>query len=1037
MTSRPWAVSWSLAAMASLLMSLLAGLLPTQAGGDTTVGGDIVVNTTWTKANSPYIITSGLLVASGTILTIEPGVVVKFESAKGMQIDGGLIAQGTPAEQIVFTSNEASPGPGNWGNIVFADTSVDASCDETGNYVSGSIMQYCTIEYAGASDVPALKLVQSSPLIDHCTIRNNGHQGLRAEGTYDAQAGLVNGLPRITGNSITGNAREGMSAAWGNTWNDELGACLVSGNTISNNSGIGVTISYGAVKLTSNTISGNASMGIQANGSSLSIDKNTISGNSGPGSGCGIGMATCIASITGNTISNNVSVSGSSGYEGGIHAAAGIVVISGNTISGNSARTGAGVYADGLAGGTFTIAGNTISNNSAEGNGGGLAIYGNDVIVAYNNITGNIAYGGDGKAGGIYVSGAPKVIGNNLFGNTPYDVSTANPQASPEVDVTENWWGTSDENLMRQHIWDWYDDASLSIVDYTPFYTTATEINCLPHQPANVTPTAGDYGTSVPTMLQASPFLDYDSSDTHAASQWQIASLQDVVTPDFSKPVFDSGADADHLTSIGIPSDKLTCGAGYAWRARYRDNRDAWSRWSVYSPFVMSCDLTPPTTPTVNDDGEFTESTTQLHAGWSSSDPESGILEYQYAVGTSRGGTDLVEWTSAGTAAEITVSELTLVLGQTYYFAVKARNGAEMWSEVGISDGITMYADYFTDFSADATAVLVEQSIKFTAQTATSFDTWRWDFGDGNTSTAKNPSHSYDTAGSYNVSLTASNGAVSNTKTKMGYITVHEPLEVDFSADPRRCSEGDNVTFVSLAAGGIPPLRHAWDFDNDGTADSTVKDPIHSYALMDAYTVSLTVTDAAGNSDIQTKTMYVVVTRPLADQKIGPDGGVVEASNGQLRVEFPAGAVSATSRVIIRQLPPLGMADPPRGFRVGETCFSIEVVDAEGHGINQMLAEIAITIRYSEKDLAAARGDPDRLRTARWDDAAVEWMILDVAADVEDGIFVVYTDHLSDWAVLAKVPRSGIPFWVWIIVAVLAAVATGFVARCVLSRSRD
>jgi hypothetical protein len=115
--------------------------------------------------------------------------------------------------------------------------------------------------------------------------------------------------------------------------------------------------------------------------------------------------------------------------------------------------------------------------------------------------------------------------------------------------------------------------------------------------------------------------------------------------------------------------------------------------WTAVYTTPAPPDSTPPTTPIVTDDGKYTSSTTWLHATWSSSDPESGITEYQYAIGTSSGGTDVVDWTSVGTATGVTKTGLSLTQGTTYYFAVKAKNGQGLWSEVGTSDGITVIDD--------------------------------------------------------------------------------------------------------------------------------------------------------------------------------------------------------------------------------------------------------------------------------------------------------------------------------------------------------
>lgn len=78
----------------------------------------------------------------------------------------------------------------------------------------------------------------------------------------------------------------------------------------------------------------------------------------------------------------------------------------------------------------------------------------------------------------------------------------------------------------------------------------------------------------------------------------------------------------------------------------------------------------------------YSSSTVEINASWSSSDNESGVVEYQYSVGTSPGNTSVLGWSSAGGRADESIYGLTLQGGHTYYVNVKARNGANLWSTV-------------------------------------------------------------------------------------------------------------------------------------------------------------------------------------------------------------------------------------------------------------------------------------------------------------------------------------------------------------------
>ena len=80
-----------------------------------------------------------------------------------------------------------------------------------------------------------------------------------------------------------------------------------------------------------------------------------------------------------------------------------------------------------------------------------------------------------------------------------------------------------------------------------------------------------------------------------------------------------------------------------------------------------------------------------LRASWTSSDPESGIAEYRYLIRSALSITPIMDWTSVGAATSVTRDDLALAQGEIYYFMVWAKNGAGLWSQIGMSRNL--YAD--------------------------------------------------------------------------------------------------------------------------------------------------------------------------------------------------------------------------------------------------------------------------------------------------------------------------------------------------------
>jgi hypothetical protein len=84
------------------------------------VGGTLTTDSTWTAANSPYVLTSTLTIPEGITLTVEPGVTVLGQSYGGIVVEGKIVAIGTPTNPITFTSSTDS-APGEWPGFFFWD----------------------------------------------------------------------------------------------------------------------------------------------------------------------------------------------------------------------------------------------------------------------------------------------------------------------------------------------------------------------------------------------------------------------------------------------------------------------------------------------------------------------------------------------------------------------------------------------------------------------------------------------------------------------------------------------------------------------------------------------------------------------------------------------------------------------------------------------------------------------------------------------------------------------------------------------------
>ncbi len=290
---------------------------------------------------------------------------------------------------------------------------------------------------------------------------------------------------------------------------------------------------------------------------------------------------------------------------------------------------------------------------------------------------------------------------------------------------------------------------------------------------------------------------------------------------------------------------------------------DGYTHFSALSGNELNVDWTPPQPVSYVIDGtaadiDTTNDPNQLAAHWdTTSDPNSGLSAYLYAIGTTPGGTDLLNWTNNSLDSSILASGfLSLQNNTTYYFSVKGLNTAGLQSTPVSSDGQHTILAPIISFDASQTVLCNADSVHFQNNTeyADSYY-WQFDGGSPNISSFPEPVVYYQSPGTYDVTLIASSVGGTDTLYYPAYITVGETPVSDFTATEQTIYQPTAIaTFINNSTGADSYL---WDFGDGSTTTDAV--PYHIYQDTGYYTVTLIAINSVCGNDTMVRQNFIHV----------------------------------------------------------------------------------------------------------------------------------------------------------------------------------
>ncbi len=567
---------------------------------------------------------------------------------------------------------------------------------------------------------------------------------------------------------------------------------------LSNNSGL--CGNYDELTLNNSLVNNNIYYGVYLlyNSSTADISGNEIYNNSN----YGVYLNSSTADISGNEIYNN------SNY--GVYLNNNSTTdISGNEIHNNGSR---GVYVRWYS--TADISGNEIHNNSSNG----------VIVVLYStaDISGNEIHN-NGSNGVVVDNSTADISGNEIHNNGSngvnlYDFSTADISGN---DIHNNsdygvYLNISTADIRNNILW--ANGTCLQIQSEG----SSIGYNCFYDNGGLYTNSSDYYPSAFGEVMTVN--ANGDSTDTWS-NLFMDPMLIDIENGDYNpqegSPVIDAG-DPNFTDPDGSISD-----IGML----YYD-------WGTQAPTItsISADNQVGTFPLIVQFSALTEGPVTSYS-WQFGDG-----------GTSSNSNPVHMYSTPGT--------------YSVSLTVEGPGGSASLLDQDLITVNEQMSPPVANFSSNVTTGLVPLEVQFSNMSQNQVDSYLWNFGDGNESMDENPSHTYQEAGQYSVSLVVSGPYGEDTLLITDYVTVLEPEAVVASFDVVSTSgiAPFTVTFNNTSIGTVD--SYSWDFGDGETSDS--ESPTHTYMDVGHYVATLTVNGMI-NSDSYSQDIFAQSAAPIID----------------------------------------------------------------------------------------------------------------------------------------------------------------------------